>query len=330
MATIGPGVARALIELAVRQGMKQSPLLEVVGVDAAALASSETRLSFDRFAELWATVARGLQLSELPLLLARGLRLEAYDVMGFAVLTASTMREAVERVVRYNRLFTDAGALELDTSDELAWLYWNREGPLGLGFRLVDESVVASSMSHLRHILGQAVNARAVSFRHAAPPQVAPFRAFFGVAPGFNAARVGVAFDPAVLEQRPSTANPAMAEFFARFADERLRAVAASSLSAQVREAVARQLADGEPSLEGIAGRLAVGARTLRRKLTEEGTSFRELVEAVRKERARALLEGAGLSVSETAFLVGFSDASTFCRAYRRWYGHSPGEREQG
>lgn len=329
MATIGPGVAGALIDLACASGIPRSQLLGTLGVDEATLASAEVRLSFDRFAELWAAAARGLKTAELPLLLARALRLEAYDVMGFAVLTAPTMLEAVLRVVRYNKLFTDGGALELDRSGELAWLYWNREGPLALGFRLVDESVVAGSLSHVRSALGRAVGARAVSFRHAAPPDVAPFRAFFGVTPTFGAARVGIAFELALLDERPRTANPEMADFFKRFADERLLALSAVSLSGQVREAVAHKLADGEPSVEGVARGLAVSARTLRRRLSEEGTSFRELVLGVRKERARALLEDVGLSVSETAFLVGFSDASTFCRAYRRWHGRSPGEGER-
>jgi AraC-like DNA-binding protein len=78
--------------------------------------------------------------------------------------------------------------------------------------------------------------------------------------------------------------------------------------------------------LPAVARSLGQSPRSLRRHLASEGTSFQQLVEQIRSELARQHLEDAGLTVSEIAFLVGFSELSPFLRAFRRWTGVTPGE----
>jgi AraC-like DNA-binding protein len=91
-----------------------------------------------------------------------------------------------------------------------------------------------------------------------------------------------------------------------------------------VRRLLAEKLANGPPTLEQIARRLRMSARTLHRRLDQEGTSFRRILAEVRREVAARHLREPQLAVGEIAFLLGFSEASAFHRAFKRWTGHAP------
>jgi AraC-like DNA-binding protein len=110
-------------------------------------------------------------------------------------------------------------------------------------------------------------------------------------------------------------------------AEERLRARTASTRAAAY-AAIARELraAEGAPTIDAIAAELGTSERTLRRRLRDHGVTFRALVDEVRRERARALVAGGGRPLIEVALEVGFSDASAFSHAFRRWFGHAPRE----
>jgi AraC-like DNA-binding protein len=105
-----------------------------------------------------------------------------------------------------------------------------------------------------------------------------------------------------------------------------LARVAEQSTKERTHHALLRALASGEPSAAAIAQELGMSERTLRRRLEDEATSFREVVEMVRRHRAEQLLQEGRATITEIAFLLGFSDPSAFSRAFRRW--HQVGPRE--
>ena len=102
------------------------------------------------------------------------------------------------------------------------------------------------------------------------------------------------------------------------------RAPGEGEIAARVRASVAAELPGREPSVAAVARRLATSARTLQRRLGEEGTSFARLVDEVRRERAETFLRAGDVSIAEVSWLVGFSEQSAFTRAFRRWTGTSP------
>ncbi|MES0875169.1 helix-turn-helix transcriptional regulator [Sinimarinibacterium thermocellulolyticum] len=121
-------------------------------------------------------------------------------------------------------------------------------------------------------------------------------------------------------------------------ADAGLRALAESQAQAllatlgresavldEIKRVVARRIANGPPTLDAVAVVIGLNARTLQRRLAEEGLSFRDVVEAVRKAQAERLLRCAELSLNQIAFLLGYAEQSSFHSAFRRWTGQSPG-----
>lgn len=91
-----------------------------------------------------------------------------------------------------------------------------------------------------------------------------------------------------------------------------------------IRRVLADDLCDGEPSLDRISTRLHMSARTLHRRLVEQGTTFRHVLADVRRELAERYLRERQLAIGEIGFLLGFSDTSAFHRAFKRWTGQAP------
>jgi AraC-like DNA-binding protein len=95
-------------------------------------------------------------------------------------------------------------------------------------------------------------------------------------------------------------------------------------VEARVARLLAAELRGGDPSLARIARRMAMSARTLQRKLSLEGTSFAEVLDCTRRTCAEAYVREPELPLTEVAYLLGFSEASAFSRAFQRWYGVPP------
>ena len=108
-----------------------------------------------------------------------------------------------------------------------------------------------------------------------------------------------------------------------------MRTCTRSSFTERVRRVAWARLSEGQPTVARGASELAVSGRTLQRRLREEGHSFAEVVETLRKEKAEALLRDKKLAIYEIGYLLGYSDATAFYRAFRRWYGKSPREYRQ-
>jgi AraC-like DNA-binding protein len=95
---------------------------------------------------------------------------------------------------------------------------------------------------------------------------------------------------------------------------------------APLRLELSRSMVGKRPTLEDAAKELGLGSRTVQRRLTDAGITFQQLVEVTRRELARHYLKQRAVELNETAFLLGFEDANSFCRAFQVWEGTSPGE----
>jgi AraC-like DNA-binding protein len=211
-----------------------------------------------------------------------------------------------------------------ERADE-AWVLWRRPGEPTLGQRIANEAAVAEFLSGVRQVLGMEVRPTAVHFRHAAPPTLREHETFFGVPVRFGQPDHAIGLPLSVLQKPPRLANEALASYFeARSIAEMQRARREQSLVERAESLTADQLLDGPPSSARLARQLGLAERTLRRKLGEAGTSHSAIVDAVRRERAEAMLRDPALTLADIAFALGFSAHAAFTRAYKRWTGRSP------
>lgn len=320
-------LVRPIVETASRAGLPRPQLLRGLGL-AAVADPTEIRIPIERVYALWAEAVRALGDPLLPLRIGRAMRLEDLQLMGFAVLTAPTGHAALAQAVRYAPLISDSGRWRAEPEGDRITVRWAREGERRLGHRLANEAGLAQFVACMRQLCGDRFTPAGVRFRHAAPEAAVQdaHRAFFRCPVAFGAAEDGFWFDRRALDVVPPAANPGLAAFVRDHAELRLGRVG-ESLQARARDAIDRALRDGErPSAEAAAAELGTSERTLRRRLALEGVSFSALVDETLRERARALVSATSRSLTEIALDLGFSDASAFSHAFKRWHGCAPRE----
>jgi AraC-like DNA-binding protein len=135
-----------------------------------------------------------------------------------------------------------------------------------------------------------------------------------------------IALDPSILAQKVIGADPVVEAAMLRYVEEVTSRLPEQGMAGRVRRQVLSTLQSGDPTVETIARQLGTTSRTLQRRLQEEGTSFQQVLDEVRREVAVTHMRGRGATIDEVAFLLGFEKSSSFHRAFKRWTGVTPGE----
>jgi len=242
-----------------------------------------------------------------------------------AILTAATAREATGRAARFLGLVSDSGRVQLVERGGLAHVRFVRDGSRTLGHATANETVIGQWVGTTRQTLG-AFELASIGFRHTAPAADARrIETLLGCRVRWGAAHDELVVARELLDRPLRTRNDEMSSYFGAEVQRReTERAQGDGLTGRVRHCVAAALAEGEPQIEVVARELGWSERTLRRRLGEAESSFRDLVQEVRRERATMLLADTRLSLTEIAFALGFSEASAFTRAARRWFGASP------
>lgn len=164
----------------------------------------------------------------------------------------------------------------------------------------------------------------AVSFRHAAPASSSAHVAFFRAPVTFGAPADRLLFPVRVLDLPLRTSAPELAQMLESRLDVIDERANGDPIVRRARKLVLDALGRDAVTIDSVAARLAMSRRSLQRRLSERGVSFRDLVDDVRRARAQQLLEEQRLRTSEIAAALGFGDTGAFFRAFRRWTGVSP------
>ncbi len=246
----------------------------------------------------------------------------AFGIVEYVCRAAPTLRDALRQWVRYLNLLDDAVEVGLVIEGERAAL------------RVVRESEAPAPASHelrwalvakyARELSAAPFRLLAVELAHPAPGDVAPYRAWFDAPVVFGAERTQLVFPVAALASSLVSSDPALLAILARAADELAKKTPTDPLiTAQVKRLLQEALRTDDASVEVVARRVGLTARSLQRRLTDEGTTFAAVREDVRRDLARRYLAH-GLPIADISFLLGFSEPSAFFRAFKRWTGETP------
>ncbi|HEX6243877.1 MAG TPA: AraC family transcriptional regulator [Polyangiales bacterium] len=322
--------ARELIALSERFGVAPERLLEGFGKSQAELNDPALRIPLKNMGQL---TKRALALTNEPGLafyMGLQMRLSQHGFLGFAAMTARDLGEAVALAERFGSTRTTAISLHLVVEGALAAVTLEEHVDLG---ELREFLVVAlfSGMAQLAQaVTGRQLNGVVdLSFE-----EPAYFQRFAHVVPAdvrFSRPDNRLIFSEAFLSYPIIGADPVAMQLAREQCERELATLSAGvRLLDQVRallHGAGREL----PSLEQVSKALHVSSRTLKRKLTEHGTSFSRIVDAHLRGQALLLIEDARLTIDEIADRLGYSDTANFARAFKRWTGSAPGAfRTQG
>lgn len=286
----------------------------------------------DAHAEL--TVIRNLvrALPDLPALgieVGRRYRITTFGIFGFACVSSPTLGEAISFALRYLDLsFTFC--LPVAEWGEGEFVAWVRDESVPADVRqfLVERDVTAMHQV-MSDLLGTHLPLTRAEFRFSAPSYADRIRAVTVVRPQFDMPHNLFAIDPVMLEQPLPQANEhTWTMCLTQCRDLVHRRRARTGIAAEVRaRLVPRGGADGfaaPPGIDTVASDLNMSTRTLRRHLDAAGTSYRALLDEVRRALAEEMLTATPLSVSDVAIRLGYAEASTFIYAFKRWTGGTP------
>lgn len=286
----------------------------------------EERIPWGDLITLWEGVMRRVRDPGFPVVAGAAGTVHEFDAVGFACMTQPTLREAIHQCVRFSRAWTDASEWSVANDDGTVRMIFRCADPERMGVRCATESVLAEMAQAGRLLTGHDYAITRVRFRHRAPRDTARHEAFFRGAIEWGAPcnEIALANDLAALPLLK--ADPALAGFFERHLRRMLGETGAQAggMASRVRSLLADELRRGAPTLETVAARLGMSSRTLKRRLHDEGTTFQDVLDAVRCDLAKRYLDERRLALGEVSFLLGFSEPSAFHRAFKRWTGRTP------
>lgn len=329
--SVSAGLARAYFDFAAASGVDAAQLAAQAQIDPATWSDPDVRVRMACYQRL---VRAGKVLSGksgLPILFAEAIDLAEFSVVGLLANASTTMGEALNQLNRYGQLVVeiDVGPgprFVYETHGGAVWLVDTRSDPGG--FYELTESTFTRIICHPRRFLPQPFVYEAF-VTHPEPAHRADYEAVWRCPVTFDAPRNALRMDLSLrdvpLRPNPAYAFGALSEHAERLISE-LRT--AKTARGRVEQYLMPILHTGEASMDEVASALGQSRQTLYRNLRAEGVTFAQVLDDLRRRLALDYLESKRVSVNETAFLVGFSDRSAFSRAFKRWTGKGPAQRD--
>lgn len=316
------GWCKAMRDAFAQRGLDVDALLAEAGIDLAQTEELDLGELTDGFSRAWELAvaktgdpAIGLTVPTHPL--------NSLGVLSHVVLSAATVQGALNALSRFTHLVSPTATIDLKQENGRSFLLLT----IASGRRPVPSQrydfYSTVLLNGIRWITGREV--RPIAFQHPGqePADAQRWRDAFGCPVTFNASQCAIEINTADLALPIPTADQTVADLCERIATQ-IAEQQGGSVSIRVRQALMKHLSKGDPRRETMAAMLCMSERTLQRRLTEEGTSFAELVDEVRREMAQRYFQHSDFSPTEITFALGFSDPSNFYRACKRWFGRSP------
>lgn len=253
------------------------------------------------------------------------MKMDDYGVLGLSWRTCSWAGEIFDRCERYFKLLSDTYIFRVEKMEDIARVYLYRDA-YRRGIALSNEATFAATVVVLQAMTDTDILPLAVSFKHAPASRLDSYHEVFRCPIAFDQSENFIAYRTADLEMRTAKADASIHAFLLARVEEETQGieVSPSRIAMEVEELIRDALPSGIPSIVQVGEHMGMSNRTLTRRLSENGLSFRDLIRKTQEEMAKDLLKSTSRSVSEIAFQTGFSEQSAFNRAFRRWTGQSP------
>lgn len=245
-------------------------------------------------------------------------------VVSYLIANSKTLEEAYQQLSRYRRIVTEIESPSLTVEGDVATFGCRYPENLVLSNNEALESFTGFWVIRGRHYTGVEWDPTEV-YLQGPVTDTSVYERIFRAPVHNNADKTAIVFPKELLDLPINNPDVNLARYLQPIADEVLKNLpGARSIIHDVQEKLLKNLEQGETSLEAVAEQLHMSARTLQRRLDEESTNFGEVLDQTRHSAAVGFLKDPSISITETAFLLGFSEPSTFYRAFKRWTGETP------
>ncbi len=311
-------------------GVSRQQLLARAGLAPALL--TQERWPIDHLTRLWQAAVLCTQDAGFGLKVGAHAGPGSFNVVGYVLQSAPSLRQAIAWVQKYQRLISDAGRFQMLAGDTASWLiYHPRQGTLAFSPHQI-EAVLVTVLALARRLTGQPLVPLAVQFNQ---PRIGPLAGYlqaFDCAVQFEQAFSGMLLPNAVLDAPLPQADAQLASDHHRHARQRLAALSTAHHWQQALQSwLQGSLHSGTtPTRAQAAHWLGCSERSLARRLQAQGHSFSALLDAARRHLALQAVAHTQQPLADIGAQLGFAEPAVFWRAFKRWTGVTPAQWRQG
>ena len=315
---------RLIYQAMTKMGIDTDQIFSRLGVTEDYIYSAQLRTPHSAQLYFWQVVEDVSGDPDIGLHLGQYLPAYKGQVLEYLFLSSPTFGEGLRRALNYQRLLSDAARTDFFIEGDEACMVLDAASDEIKRLRHFTESFVQGLVTFFKSITDDRFECSRIEFEHERESGHDHVEDVLGCKVVFGAPENRLYFPAKILDYPSPHAEPELLDLHERFASEQIARLEKKDIVGQVERIVAELLDSGEVTLDAVAERLDIKPRTLRTRLTEAETSFNQVLADFRYRLARQLLATTDESIDEIVYLTGFSEPSTFYRAFKRWSGMTP------
>ena len=315
---------RILLRMLEQYGIDPLPLFRKAGIDPAALSKSMVRIPWKQAVIVWKEISDKVD-PAFGLCVSQAWQPSDFHSLGCAFMSSNTLRDALNRVIRFNSLVYDVVTYSLVEKDDKALLSYKANYDIHDEPAISEDTRWAIVLNACRRIYGEELNPVEVTFWHD-EPKIAKdkFDSYYRCPIKYGEKNACMTFSNDVLDRPLPASNHELALTLDHTLNDYISKFQKVDIIARTKSVICEMLPSGRTNSELVADALHMSPRSLQRRLAGVETTFRYLVELVRQELAKSYLADKTYSMIEITYMLGFSSQSSFSRAFKRWTGMTP------
>ena len=317
-------VGRPLWRYLEANNLDADALFRQFGLDPALIHEPRSRYAYEKLCHVWVEAAKLTDNENVGFESVNHYTPLDLSALGVTFLSSANLKDAFQRLVRFEAAVNSDLRFSVVESGDLVDLDSELEGVPQEASRIVEDSRASVLLSLCRQGLGAKLDPVEVGFTYPEPTSIGEHFALFRCPVKFSQPVSRITFSAADLKRPFTSANRELALSSDRILEEMINELNESDIISKIKRAIIDDLPSGTPSEEDIARRVFLSSRTLQRRLADENTNFRTLVLEVRRELAQKYLADRKMPLAEISYMLGFSDTSSFSRAFKKWTGEPP------
>lgn len=316
--------AQWLIEQLVGMGIEASRLLEGTTLEHGWLVREDTTITYPDYERIITNALDVTKDSALGLKLGHAINPAHFDTFGYALMSSKTLRDAAEVFLKYQDLPGQLTQISMTQDNAALVIRFEPHYPFqDASLCYAIEEVLSTTYYGINFLVNRDVDLMEISLSYPAPEHARLYHEMFHCPVRFRQAENYLRLDARMFDLPVHTANPSVYEYCTQYCDEVLRGLKKSDqFIDQIRNIILTS-PGSFPHAGEIARKLAMGKRSLNRRLQERGTSYKKIMDEIRADLAIRYLANTNLSIDQISDRVGFSEATAFRRAFKRWTGKS-------
>ncbi len=323
--TVRVGGLMGFNELVAELGGEAERLIAACGLTRETLGNPDNIIPFTVGARLLHLAETETACPHFGLLLGQRQNLALLGPIGFLMQHSPDVRGALANLIRYMHLHVEGASARLTVKGRLVEFSYHILIPDLIGAEQVYGICMANEFRFMQMLCGKDWFPTAVHFCFRAPPNEAPFRKFFGAPVRFNQPSSAVLFPTHYLERKISSADPALGDILQKYVSQ-IESRHSGDFAGQLRSVIRTLLPTGNCTADRVAELFSMHRRTLHRLLVANDTTFGQVMGSIRHQIAMQMLEHSDMKLSQLADMLGYSEVSSFNRAFHRWAGMSPSD----